>query len=112
MVQHEILELPLTVYNFEVEDFHTYYVGNIGILVHNEYILKEAGVEIMSYYPSDHGGPAHLHVIGEGKPTKIGAQGLPIKGYPDLSPKQAKVVANNLPLIKKQLNKNRKYYVQ
>ena len=34
-VQHEILELPITVYNFEVEDFHTYYVGKIGILVHN-----------------------------------------------------------------------------
>ena len=83
LVQHEILELPLTVYNFEVEDFHTYYVGNIGILVHNECILKEAGVEIMSYYPSDHGVPAHLHVIGEGKPTKIGTQGLPVKGYPD-----------------------------
>lgn len=33
--QHEILELPITVYNFEVEDFHTYYVGKIGILVHN-----------------------------------------------------------------------------
>jgi hypothetical protein len=33
--QHEILESPITVYNFEVEDFHTYYVGKIGILVHN-----------------------------------------------------------------------------
>ena len=35
-VQHEILESPVAVYNFEVEDFHTYYVGNgDGILVHN-----------------------------------------------------------------------------
>ena len=35
-VQHEILEAPITVYNFEVADFHTYYVGeNTGILVHN-----------------------------------------------------------------------------
>ena len=108
LIQHEILEAPVTVYNFEVEDFHTYYVGNIGILVHNECILKEAGVEIMSYYPSDHGGPAHLHVIGEGKPTKIGPQGLPVKGYPDLSPKQAKVVANNLPLIKKTIKQKQK----
>ena len=34
-VQHEILEAPITVYNFEVEDFHTYYVGDDdGILVH------------------------------------------------------------------------------
>ena len=33
-VQHELLEIPVTVYNFEVEDFHTYYVGD-GVLVHN-----------------------------------------------------------------------------
>lgn len=33
-VQHEILETPVTVYNFQVEDYHTYYVS-IGVLVHN-----------------------------------------------------------------------------
>ena len=34
-VQHEILETPITVYNFEVADFHTYYVGQDSIFVHN-----------------------------------------------------------------------------
>ena len=34
-VQHEILETPIRVYNFEVEDFHTYYVGDSSVLVHN-----------------------------------------------------------------------------
>lgn len=34
-VQHEILENPIKVYNFEVEDFHTYFVGTDGLLVHN-----------------------------------------------------------------------------
>ena len=34
-VQHEILETPITVYNFEVADFHTYYVGKNAVLVHN-----------------------------------------------------------------------------
>ena len=34
-IQHEILEAPITVYNFEVEDYHTYYVGESSILVHN-----------------------------------------------------------------------------
>ena len=33
--QHEILEAPITVYNFEVADFHTYYVGKSAVLVHN-----------------------------------------------------------------------------
>ena len=34
-VQHEILESPVKVYNFEVEDFHTYFVGENGVFVHN-----------------------------------------------------------------------------
>ena len=34
-IQHELLESPVTVYNFEVEDFHTYYVSPNNILVHN-----------------------------------------------------------------------------
>ena len=36
MVEHELLEAPITVYNFEVEDFHTYYVGSASVLVHNK----------------------------------------------------------------------------
>ena len=35
-VQHELLESPETTYNFEVEGFHTYYVGNTSVLVHNK----------------------------------------------------------------------------
>ena len=35
-VQHEILESPIVTYNFEVEDFHTYYVGKTDVLVHNK----------------------------------------------------------------------------
>ena len=34
-VQHKILETPVTVYNFQVEDYHTYYVAEVGVLVHN-----------------------------------------------------------------------------
>ena len=34
-VQHEILESPIKVYNFEVQDYHTYYVGENSVLVHN-----------------------------------------------------------------------------
>ena len=37
-VQHEILESPVKVYNFEVQDNHTYYVGgdDSAVLVHNK----------------------------------------------------------------------------
>jgi hypothetical protein len=34
-VQHELLESPEITYNFEVEGFHTYYVGEKQVLVHN-----------------------------------------------------------------------------
>lgn len=34
-VQHEILEAPVTVYNFQVEEYHTYYVSDAGVLAHN-----------------------------------------------------------------------------
>ena len=34
-ISNEGLEEPITVYNFEVEDFHTYFVGVNGVLVHN-----------------------------------------------------------------------------
>lgn len=100
-VKHELLESPITVYNFEVEDLHTYFVGSCGVLVHNKCVVNENGVKIESYYPNDHGNPAHLHVKGGGGATKIGPNGLPVRGYPPLTPKQASVVSRNLPLIKK-----------
>ncbi len=34
-IQHEILERPLEVYNFQVEEYHTYYVSDSSVLVHN-----------------------------------------------------------------------------
>lgn len=35
-VEHELLEAPIIVYNFEVEGYHTYYVGDTSVLVHNK----------------------------------------------------------------------------
>ena len=35
-IEHQILESPVTVYNFEVEDYHTYFVGTTSVLVHNK----------------------------------------------------------------------------
>ena len=102
------LKTTVNVYNFEVEDFHTYYVGIQGILVHNKCIVEENGVKIESYYPNDHGNPTHLHVKGGGKPTKIGPQGYPVKGYPKLSVQQVAVVRKYLPIIKKEIKRAQK----
>ncbi len=43
-IQHEILEEPVKVYNFEVEDFHTYFVGESSVLVHNWCDIQEESV--------------------------------------------------------------------
>lgn len=34
-IEIEVLDEPVFVYNFEVEDWHTYFVGELSILVHN-----------------------------------------------------------------------------
>lgn len=92
-----------------MEDDHTYYVSDIGVLVHNECVVNQKGVKIESYYPNDHGNPVHLHVRGGGKSTKIGPKGYVVKGYPPLSPKQAKVVADNIKTIKRYIRKKQRW---
>ena len=36
----ELTDEPVKVYNFGVEDFHTYHVGEFRILVHNDIVNK------------------------------------------------------------------------
>ena len=52
-VQHEILESPINVYNFQVAGDHTYYVSDIGVLTHNSCNHKsEWHAERRSYWKS------------------------------------------------------------
>ena len=113
----EKLDEPIKVYNLEVDDYHTYFVGNMSILVHNKYDIEdplsynknEKGVTIRSLYPKDHGHPVHLHVYGGGRPTKIGPNGKPVKSCPELSHTQSKAVAALLPEIKYVIKKIQKW---
>ena len=41
--QHEILESPVTVYNFRVAKNHTYYVGRVGVGMHNAKCAETGG---------------------------------------------------------------------
>ncbi len=50
-----MLEAPVTVYNFQVEDYHTYYVSDFGVLVHNT--CRNSG--------GRHGGTAHRNKVQE-----------------------------------------------
>lgn len=40
-IQHEILNIPVKVYNFRVSDNHTYFVGTNSVLVHNDCMPSE-----------------------------------------------------------------------
>ena len=68
-------------------------------------IAEENGVRIQSYGSNDVHKPAHAHVIGGGKETRIGANGKPMKGQPPLTTKQRKVVDNHKTQIRKEVNK-------
>ena len=63
-IQHELLESPIKVYNFEVEDFHTYFVGESSVLVHNMCAPMESP---RKYNPS----PKHDPVRGWGSKNPI-----------------------------------------
>ena len=51
-IEIELLKESVLVYNFEVEDFHTYYVSELGVLVHNtcaKATVGEGGSGLRSY---------------------------------------------------------------
>ncbi len=65
----------------------------------NDVIVEHYGTE------ADHG-PAHAHVKGgDGPNTKIGPKGHEVRGCPEMSTKQRKVVRKNRKAIRKELNK-------
>ncbi|MDH6577433.1 hypothetical protein P3T29_003089 [Kitasatospora sp. MAP5-34] len=93
-------------YNLTVDGVHTYYVlaGATPILVHNDdypgvgTIVSQDGVTIQ-IYSNDHG-PAHAHVKGRGAEVRIGQNGKPLAGNPELSKQQQQVVDENIKTIR------------
>ena len=65
-VQHEILESPVTTYNFEVEGFHTYFVGETGVLVHNDCKPKSPS-KVSNHYIDSNEIDAHSFKHNAGK---------------------------------------------
>lgn len=61
-------------------------------------LVNERGVRIQ-IYSNDHA-PPHAHVKGGGSETRIGQNGYPLKGDPELSRKQQEVVDTNRKLIR------------
>ena len=67
--KHVALNSPVTVYNFEVEDFHTYYVSEQKVLVHNtcaatkKNVQKKSTEVIMPSKPHRNKTPGHWETI-------------------------------------------------
>lgn len=67
------------------------------------HIGGEGEVSIDHNYRGDEHGPAHAHVTGGGPPTRIGANGNPLAGDPELTRQQRKVVEANRSKVRKTL---------
>lgn len=89
--RYEKLDTPVKVYNFEVEDFHTYYVGEQAVLVHNKCIVNDEGVRVEVRTSNEHGIP-HAHVSGNGPKTTVGLDRMPMRGHEYFSKKQEMII--------------------
>ena len=74
-IQHELLESPVKVYNFQVADYHTYYVSDNGVLVHNSCVKQPGTYEISTSNDQVY--------VGKGSASRMNAsiRRLERKGY-------------------------------
>ena len=74
-IRVEWLEEAITVYNFEVADYHTYYVGDGDVLVHNK-CANPSGDEakIVPNPNGKKGGTKHQDTIASLRPSKTGGE--------------------------------------
>ena len=68
-------------------------------------IAKKNGITIETHGTNDVHKPAHAHVTGKGEHVRIGANGKPLKGQPELSPQQKRIVVSNKSAIRREVNK-------
>ena len=89
-IEHELLESSITVYNFEVEDFHTYHVGSASVLVHNQCVAREGSYRADVKLGGDPNHPmGHAHIFhGSDKLASINEAGEIITGKLDRGAKK------------------------
>ena len=108
-VQHELLESPVATYNFEVQDFHTYYVGESAVLVHNLCVAREGKFRAdvkLGGDPNHAVGHAHIY-DGSNNIASIDANGKVLAG--SLKGKASVFVKKYLPQIADGIKKY--YYI-
>lgn len=90
-VQHELLENPVKVYNFQVEDDHTYYVGDNRILVHNlcQPTKSNYRKQALEYYNSNGIGQQAHHIYPQKFESFFSGKGINIH-----SPKNIRIIGS------------------
>lgn len=97
-------------YNLTVQGLHTYYVfaGATPVLVHNDTgasgTIFEEGGYVFQIYANDKHEP-HGHLKGKGYNIRIGQNGKPLKGQPELNRAQQKLMDKYKSLIRSSLKK-------
>jgi hypothetical protein len=83
--RHEALDEPVAVYNFQVEDFHTYHVGAAGVMVHNaggDYAPKRPRKGVIRTEEHADGSTTYTKIV-KGREVSVTYSK---EGYPDFSP--------------------------
>jgi hypothetical protein len=101
-------------YDLTIADLHSYYVlaGAAAVLVHNDTgasgtVFREAGY-VFQIYANDH--DPHGHLKGKGYDIRIGQNGKPLKGEPELNSSQQKLVEKYKSQIRSGLKKKMAEY--
>ena len=66
-------------------------------------IAKENGITIKTYGTNDAHKPAHAHVTGKGSEVRVGPNGKPLKGQPELTTQKKRVVDNHKKALRKEV---------
>ena len=74
------LKSPETTYNFEIEDFHTYYVSEANVLVHNRCVAKDGDYQAVVNEYNEKEAP-HAHILkNRQRVAVVDSNGKIIKG--------------------------------
>ena len=99
-IEIEYLDEPVYVYNFEVEDSHTYYVSEIGVLVHNTGCGGASSAEVETMAMSSKAGKGGSKSVHGNSKTST----KPQHGYEIYNKKTGDVVKTGI--SRQTLNKN------
>ena len=112
-IQCERLVSPVIVFNFQVEEYHTYFVSDIGVLVHNDCPQRLVAGDKRSGWnarvsdggQNDHA-PPHAHIyFKDEKIASVDAKGNVLRGLENLGSRGLRFIRENYDQISEGIKK-------